>query len=142
MQGTTNTSDDGRRSGLGVMPSPASQTITAGGSASFTATGYDQYGNSRGDVTGATIFSVTNGTCSGNSCSSTLAGSQTVTGNDSGIIGTATLNVTPGFITHLTLSPATASVAASIGQAYTAIYDLRNRSRRILHRCKLYVEDR
>ena len=106
---------------VSIVLSPASQTITAGGSASFTATGYDQYGNSRGDVTGATIFSVTNGTCSGNSCSSTLAGSQTVTGNDSGIIGTATLNVTPGFITHLTLSPATASVAASIGQAYTAI---------------------
>ena len=71
-------------------------------------------------MTGATTFLVTNGTCTGNSCSSTIAGAQTVTGNDSGIVGTATLNVTPGAITHLALTPATASITAGGNQSYTA----------------------
>ena len=103
-----------------ITLSPATATIAAGGSQTYTSTRYDQYGNSRGDVTGATTFLVTNGTCTGNSCSSTIAGAQTVTGNDSGIVGTATLNVTPGAITHLALTPATASITAGGNQSYTA----------------------
>ena len=103
-----------------ITLSPASATITAGGSAAYAATGYDQYGNSRGDVTGATTFTVTNGACTANSCSSTMAGTQTVTGNDSGITNTAALNVMPGAITHLVLTPATVSISAGGSQAYTA----------------------
>ena len=104
-----------------ITLSPSSQTITAGGSAAFTAEAFDQFGNSRGDVTGATAFSVTNGACTMNSCGSTVAGAQTVTGNDSGIFGAATLNVLPGPIARLALTPASISIAAGSSQAYAAM---------------------
>src|SRR5207245_2340017 len=38
--------------------SPASATVTAGGSQGYTATGADQYGNSLGDLTASTSFSI------------------------------------------------------------------------------------
>jgi len=104
-----------------ITLSPANATITAGGNESYAAAGFDKFGNSIGDVTGATTFTVTGGTCLSNSCSSTLAGTQTVTGNDGGIIGSAMLNVMPGAITHLALSPATASITAGGSQSYTAL---------------------
>jgi subtilisin family serine protease len=75
---------------------PASATITAGGSQSYTAEGFDAFGNSRGDVTAATVFSITDGSCAAASCSATLAGDHTVTGNDTGKTGTATLSVLAG----------------------------------------------
>ena len=104
-----------------ITLSPSSQTITAGGNAAFTAEGFDQFGNSRGDVTGATAFSVTNGACTMNSCGSTVAGAQTVTGNDGGIMGAATLNVLPGPIARLALTPASISISAGSSQAYAAM---------------------
>ncbi|HEV2325545.1 MAG TPA: Ig-like domain repeat protein [Terracidiphilus sp.] len=108
-----------------ITLSPASASITAGGSQAYTATGYDQYSNKIGDVTGSTTFSITNGSCTGASCGSTVAGAQTVTGNDGGIKGTATLTVNPGTITHLVLSPTPATITAGGTQAYTAAgYDM------------------
>jgi Bacterial Ig-like domain (group 3)/Kelch motif/Galactose oxidase, central domain len=104
-----------------ITVSPANATIIAGGNESYAAAGFDKFGNSIGDVTGATTFTVTGGTCLSNSCNSTLAGTQTVTGNDGGIIGSAMLNVMPGVITHLALSPATASIPAGGSQSYTAL---------------------
>ena len=44
-----------------------------------------------------------------------------MTGNDNGATGTATLNVMPGAITHLALTPATATINAGASQGYTAI---------------------
>ena len=41
-----------------LVLSPSNPTITAGGSQTFTAEGFDQYGNDIGNVTGATIFSI------------------------------------------------------------------------------------
>ena len=38
--------------------SPSSPMITAGGSQPYTATGFDHFGNSLGDVTAATTFTV------------------------------------------------------------------------------------
>ena len=103
-----------------ITLSPANVTITAGGSQAYTATGYDQYQNRIGDVTSATTFSVSNGACTANACSSTVAGAQTVTGNDSGITSMVTLNVLPGAITQLALTPATATIAAGASQTYAA----------------------
>src|SRR5213075_523157 len=46
--------------------SPASATISSGGSQAYTAQGRDQYENSLGDVTSTTTFSIApNGSCTG-----------------------------------------------------------------------------
>lgn len=100
--------------------SPPTATITAGGSQPYSAEGFDQYGNSLGTVTGATTFSVTNGTCTGSSCTSNVAGVQTVTGDNAGLTDTASLEVNAGPLDHLSLSPATASVVVGNGQSFTA----------------------
>ena len=103
-----------------LVLSPATASITAGGAQPYTATGYDASGNNLGDVTAATTFTVTNGTCSANSCTSSTSGPQTVTGTDGAAQGTATLTVNPGAVTSLVLSPATASITAGGAQPYTA----------------------
>ena len=84
--------------------SPTSSTKAAGVAEAYTTTGFDQYGNTTGDVTGATTFSVGGGTCSTNSCSSTTAGDHTVTAdNGGGRTATATLTVTPGPVASITV---------------------------------------
>ena len=72
---------------------PPSSTIIVGGSQTYAATGYDQSHNSLGDVTAATTFSIANGTCALNVCTSNVPGNQTVTGNYSGKTATASLGV-------------------------------------------------
>src|SRR5439155_3624437 len=68
-----------------IVLSPSSATITAGDTRSYTAEAFDQYGNSRGDVTGSTTFSASGAaTCSGADCGSTVAGDFTVTGSYGG----------------------------------------------------------
>jgi hypothetical protein len=76
-----------------IVIEPLSSTILAGGSQSYTATGYDRSNSSLGDMTGVTNFSITNGTCALNVCSSNVPGNQTVTGNYSGKTATASLGV-------------------------------------------------
>src|ERR1035437_9111841 len=71
-------------------------TIVAGGSQTYTATASDAYGNNLGDVTAATTFALTGGSCAGSTCTSTAAGNQTVTATDGGVTASATLVVTPG----------------------------------------------
>ena len=49
-----------------IVISPASATITAGGSQAYTAEGFDASNNSLGDVTASTTFSIApNGSCTG-----------------------------------------------------------------------------
>ena len=104
-----------------LVLSPSSSTITAGGSQSYTATGFDQYGNSLGDVTGATTFTIAlNGSCTGTTCTATVAGAHTVTGTDGGKTGTATLTVNRGPLDHLVLSPSSSTITAGGSQSYTA----------------------
>jgi len=77
-----------------IVINPTSSTITAGGSQSYKATGYDRNNNSLGDVTADTIFSISPpGSCTGNSCGATTVGLYTVTGDDGGTIATASLGV-------------------------------------------------
>jgi hypothetical protein len=101
--------------------SPSSATIGAGGSQSYSAEGFDSSGNSLGDVTAFTTFSMTpNGSCTGASCTATAAGAHTVTGNDGGKTSTASLGVTVGALDHLALAPASATIPSGGSQAYTA----------------------
>jgi parallel beta-helix repeat protein len=104
-----------------IVISPASATITAGGSQGYTARGFDASGNSLGDVTASTTFTILpDGSCSGATCTATVAGSHTVTGTDAGKTSSATLTVNAGPLDHLALSPASASIGAGGSQSYTA----------------------
>jgi hypothetical protein len=77
-----------------IRISPTTATIASGGSQNYTAEGFDGSGNSLGDVTGDTTFTIEpDGSCSGASCSATQAGDHTVTGTDGAFSDTATLTV-------------------------------------------------
>lgn len=101
-----------------IVISPDGASIEAGGSQGFTAVGYDAHGNSRGPV--AATYDITNGTCAGANCTSTVAGNRIVTGTFSGKVDTATLIVTPGPIEEIVISPQEATIQAGQSQAYTA----------------------
>lgn len=109
-----------------IVISPATATITAGGSQAYTAQGFDQFANPLGDVTGDTVFSIDGaGTCSGASCGSDYAGSYTVTGTLGTIVDTASLTVNPAAIDYLTISPESAQIASGGSQSYsTYAYDV------------------
>ncbi len=104
-----------------IVISPATATISAGGSQTYTAEGFDASDNSIGDVTAFTTFSIApDGTCTGASCTATSPGPHTVTGSNSGKTSTASLSVTAGALDHLVLSPASATISAGGSQSYTA----------------------
>jgi hypothetical protein len=104
-----------------IVLSPASAIVAAGSSQSYTVEGFDTNGNSVGDVTAITTFSISpNGSCTGAACRATVVGPHTVTGVASGIVGTADLSVIPGPLHHLGISPASASITAGDSQGYTA----------------------
>jgi hypothetical protein len=77
-----------------LVLSPVSSTVNPGVGQAYTATGFDIFGNNMGDVTGATTFSIAGGSCTGATCSSTVAGDHVVTGTDGSATGTATLHIT------------------------------------------------
>ena len=88
-----------------LVLAPASATVEAGQSEAFTAVDYNADGASLGDVTASTAFSISaTGSCSANSCSSTQAGSYTVTGTYGQVTATSTLTVTPAAASVVTAS--------------------------------------
>jgi parallel beta-helix repeat protein len=113
-----------------LVLSPASATITAGGSQAYTAEGRDQYDNSLGDVTSTTTFSIApDGSCTAATCTASAAGAHTVTGMKSGHTGTASVQVNPAVVDHIVISPASATIAAGGTQTYTAEgFDVSNNS--------------
>ena len=78
-----------------ITISPASSTITAGNSVSYTVTAYDTPSHSLGTVTAALSISP-NGTCGAASCTATTAGVHTVTATYAGKTATASLTVVGG----------------------------------------------
>ena len=61
-----------------ITISPDTATITAGDTQAYTAEGFDAFGNSRGDVTADTTFSISpDGSCTLADCGSTVAGAHT-----------------------------------------------------------------
>ena len=104
-----------------LVLSPASSSISAGGARSYTAEGFDAGNNSLGDVTSSTTFSISpNGSCTGATCTATVAGAHTVTGTNGVATGTANLTVSAGSLHHMVLSPSTSSITAGGSQSYTA----------------------
>ena len=102
-----------------LVLSPATATIAAGGSQAYTAEGFDQYNNSRGNVTAGTTFTITpNGSCTGASCTATVAGPHTVTGTNATKTGTASLTVNVGAVSAGT-STVTASPASVVANGTT-----------------------
>jgi hypothetical protein len=69
-----------------LVVSPASATVLAGTSSTFSAEGLDTYGNPTGALTASTVFSMspsggtTGASCNGDQCTATQAGTYTVTG--------------------------------------------------------------
>jgi Carbohydrate binding domain len=89
-----------------IVISPASATIAAGASQAYSAEGFDAFGNSVGDITPSTTFSIApEGSCNGNLCTANAGGPHTVTGNNGGKTSNALLSVSfvrnPGFETDL-----------------------------------------
>jgi hypothetical protein len=78
-----------------IAITPATATIAAGGSQSYTAQSFDAFDNSIANVTNSTAFSISpDGSCAGASCTASVAGTHTVSANYNGRTATATLEVT------------------------------------------------
>ena len=109
-----------------ILLSPGAASTMAGAAQPFTVTGYDQYGNSRGDVTALATFSIspsgagTGASCSGASCTATTVGTYSVTAVDAGKGAQASLTVTAAPLDHLSLAPATATILTRSSQTYSA----------------------
>jgi alpha-tubulin suppressor-like RCC1 family protein len=104
-----------------ITVSPANSTISAGGAQTYDAQGFDASGNLIGDLTAATSFAIgPNGTCTVDTCTTTVAGDHVVTANLAGTTAPAALHVAPGFLDHMALSPATANVTAGGSTSYAA----------------------
>src|ERR671936_237994 len=87
-----------------IVISPASSTISAGGSETYTVEGFDTTGNSLGDFTLGTTFTISpDGSCNGDICTATAAGTHTVTAINSGKTSSAVLTVSAGALDHLVL---------------------------------------
>jgi len=105
-----------------IVISPDAATIAAGEVQTYTAEAFDAYGNSLGDVTASTVFTIeaaAGGSWSGNSYTSEKAGTWTVTGIYSGISDTAILTVSPAALDHIVISPAEATVRVGESITYT-----------------------
>ncbi|HET8988616.1 MAG TPA: hypothetical protein VFN43_08915, partial [Humibacillus sp.] len=92
-------------------------TITAGGTVTYAATGLDRSGRPVVDLTSVTAFAITPpGRCIGRTCRATRAGTFTVVGTattpEGTFRGSTTLQVVPGSLDRLSLTPPRASVVA------------------------------
>jgi len=77
-----------------IIISPSDATIPPGGSRSYTAEAFDTDGDSMGDVTVDTDFSIApDGSCKDNTCTANRPGAHTVTGTYQGESDQATLTV-------------------------------------------------
>ncbi len=104
-----------------IVVTPDGASIAAGTSQTFVVEGFDSNCNSLGNLASqATLTISPNGSCTGATCTATVAGPHTVTAVVEGKTDSAALTVTPGPLHHLTLSPSSATITAGGNQAYTA----------------------
>ena len=97
--------------------------VVAGDQFRPTATGKDQYGNSRGDVSAQTAFSLTSfGNCESGVCRPISSGAQTLTGSLGGISTTASVRVDPGPLSSLSLAGPSGAIAPAAPTWTTAQY--------------------
>jgi peptidoglycan/xylan/chitin deacetylase (PgdA/CDA1 family) len=103
-----------------IAISPQTATIGSDASQTYSAEGFDQFGNDIGDVTAQTSFAITpDGSCSASACSASQAGTHTVTASNGTSTDTATLNVTAGAPNQITITPTQASISAGGSQSFT-----------------------
>jgi len=103
--------------------SPASATIVAGTTQTYTTTAYDIYANPW-DVTSIGSYAISlgaGGSWSAYTYTASYAGVWTVTASFSGKNATATLEVTHGTADSLSLMPSTTTIVAGSSQQYTLI---------------------
>ena len=101
-----------------ITISPSAATITAGGSQTYTAQGFDANNNSLGSVTSSTTFSISpNGSCTGATCTASVSGTHTVTGTNAGKTATASLTVESA-VAQPSISSFTPTIA-QVGKAVT-----------------------
>jgi hypothetical protein len=108
-----------------ITVSPASASIIAGGSQPYTDTAFDVSNNSFGAVTSTSTFTISpDGSCTGSSCTASVAGVHTVTGHFWGLTATATLTVLSadgaGSLTTTTTNVGNGSTGNTIVFTYTA----------------------
>jgi hypothetical protein len=77
-----------------IVISPSTSTVKAGTSQNYTATAYDQFGNSLGDVTSSTTFTAPGATVTSNSVTSNKVGLFNITATYNGLTAGANLTVT------------------------------------------------
>lgn len=113
-----------------IRIAPTITSMPVGTSQAFTARSVDGYENTIADVTSSTTFAFSpNGSCSGNVCTAPTQSTTdaNVTGNDNGLTDLINVAVTAGPVDHIFLSPATSSMTAGQGQAYSDLaYDQYN----------------
>ncbi len=100
-----------------ITVSLSSTTPTAGSAVSFSAKGYDQYGNA---VAISPVWSVSSGSIVGNSVTENLVGTYTVTATAGSVIGQASFNVKSAALSTITISVSSSSVAAGQSETLTA----------------------
>ncbi len=109
-----------------IRLTPATATITAGGSQAYAAEAFDQYGNDLGPAAGTGYSIGPDGSCTNAACTATAAGAHTVTATSQGKTATASLTVNAGPPSALAVSPTgvtlavgkTAALSASATDAY------------------------
>jgi len=89
-----------------LLLSPPSATVTAGSEQGFEVEGRDAYGNAR-PALGAVLDITPDGSCAGTTCIATKAGLHKVTAKLDRVTASAQLQVTPGPVESLQLTPAT-----------------------------------
>jgi hypothetical protein len=108
---------------------PATATTALGGTQSYTAQGLDAFGNSRGDVTAATTFTIApDGSCAGATCTATAPGAHTVTGTDGKASGTAALTVSAPPQADLAATATVSDAAPDYGTSVTFTTTVTNNS--------------
>ena len=104
---------------------PSTTTVSAGQSTAYTAFATDTFGNSLGNVTGSTNFSIapaSGGSFVGNTVAPTVKGTWIVTGVNGSAVDTATLNVTDAAFHHLVIEDAPAGSGSAVNAVTLDIY--------------------
>ena len=109
-------------SALSVTVSPASSTLIAGSSQTFTATASDSNGN-QWDVTDSTNWNIDAGAGGfwlGNTYTSNNVGNWTITGTYYGLSSTAALTVNHSFAVNITVGPNSDTIIAGSQEPFTS----------------------
>jgi hypothetical protein len=107
--------------GCEVRPtlSPATASIPAGQSQTYTVEGFDTEGKDLGPVTEASLSISPDGTCDGYTCTADVPGSHVVTATTKFAKTTAQLTVTPASLDHMQISPQSSTIPVGTSQPYT-----------------------